>query len=94
VYGHFQQKSTTTHTVRHFKQALHEVFDDKFVSRGLWPPRSPDINPCDFFFLWGYLKDKVYADNPHSSEELKQSVQFLVSQKEQRTFTACGSQRV
>ena len=24
-----------------------------------WPPRSPDLTPCDFF-LWGYLKNKVY----------------------------------
>ncbi|GBL96730.1 hypothetical protein AVEN_111864-1 [Araneus ventricosus] len=24
-----------------------------------WPPRSPDLAPCDFF-LWGYVKDKVY----------------------------------
>ena len=25
-----------------------------------WPPRSPDITPLDFF-LWGYVKDKVYS---------------------------------
>jgi hypothetical protein len=24
-----------------------------------WSPRSPDLTPCDFF-LWGYVKDKVY----------------------------------
>jgi hypothetical protein len=24
-----------------------------------WPPRSPDLTPCDFF-LWGYVKDRVY----------------------------------
>ncbi|GBM90309.1 hypothetical protein AVEN_148622-1, partial [Araneus ventricosus] len=24
------------------------------------PPRSPDITPCDFF-LWGYMKEKVYV---------------------------------
>ncbi|XP_062820735.1 uncharacterized protein LOC103282930 isoform X1 [Anolis carolinensis] len=23
-----------------------------------WPPRSPDITPCDFF-LWGYVKDCI-----------------------------------
>ena len=26
----------------------------------LWPPRSPDITPCDFF-LWGYVKDRVFV---------------------------------
>ena len=25
-----------------------------------WPPRSPDITPLDFF-LWRYVKDRVYA---------------------------------
>ena len=24
----------------------------------LWPPRSPDLTPCDFF-LWGFVKDTV-----------------------------------
>lgn len=26
-----------------------------------WPPRSPDITPLDFF-LWGFLKEMVYAE--------------------------------
>jgi hypothetical protein len=26
-----------------------------------WPPRSPDLTPCDFFFLWGYNKDSVFV---------------------------------
>jgi hypothetical protein len=25
-----------------------------------WPPRSPDLTPCDFF-LCGYVKDRVYV---------------------------------
>ena len=25
----------------------------------LWPPRSPDLTPCEFF-LWGYVKDNAY----------------------------------
>jgi len=25
-----------------------------------WPPRTPDITPLDFF-LWGYVKDKVFS---------------------------------
>jgi hypothetical protein len=27
---------------------------------GVWPPRSSDATPCDFF-LWGYVKDQVYV---------------------------------
>ena len=25
-----------------------------------WPPRSPDLTPCDFF-LWGFVKDTVFV---------------------------------
>jgi hypothetical protein len=25
----------------------------------LWPPRSPDLTPCDFF-LWRFVKDNAY----------------------------------
>jgi hypothetical protein len=25
-----------------------------------WPPRSPDLTPCDFF-LWGFFKDRVFV---------------------------------
>jgi len=25
-----------------------------------WPPRSPDLTPCDFFF-WGFVKDTVFV---------------------------------
>ena len=38
-----------------------------------WPPRSPDLTPPDFF-LWGYLKSKVYVNKPHTLEELKTNI--------------------
>ena len=25
-----------------------------------WPPRSPDLTPCDFF-VWGFVKDTVFV---------------------------------
>jgi hypothetical protein len=25
-----------------------------------WPPRSPDLTPCDFY-LWGFVRDSVYV---------------------------------
>jgi len=27
-----------------------------------WPPRSPDLTPCDFFFL-GFVKDIVFVSS-------------------------------
>jgi len=38
-----------------------------------WPPRSPDLSACDFF-LWGYLKSKVYVRKPRTVDELKVSI--------------------
>jgi len=28
-----------------------------------WPPRSPDLTPCGFFF-WGFVKDTLCASIP------------------------------
>ena len=38
-----------------------------------WPPRSPDLSMCDFF-LWGYLKSRVYAHKPCTLNDLKEAV--------------------
>ena len=32
----------------------------------LWPARSPDLTWMDFF-CWGYLKSKVYTDQPQAN---------------------------
>ena len=36
----------------------------------LWPERSPDLSSCDYF-LWGYLKQKVYETRPTTTDDLK-----------------------
>jgi hypothetical protein len=74
-------------------QALHKVSDDRVISCGLWPPHSPDINPYDFF-LRGYLKDKVYANKPHMSEELKREYSISGDPNKQRTTVVCESEHV
>jgi len=38
-----------------------------------WPPGSPDLSICDFF-LWGYLKCRVYSNRPLTIEGLKLSI--------------------
>jgi hypothetical protein len=39
-----------------------------------WSPRSPDLTPCDFF-LWGYVKDKVYVSPiPRDLPQLRQRI--------------------
>ena len=72
-YGYFQQDSATAHTAADSLDAIREVFDDRIISRGLWPSRSPDLTVCDYY-LWGTLKNRVYRNNPHSIDELKDNI--------------------
>ncbi|GFT29463.1 uncharacterized protein TNCV_2116661 [Trichonephila clavipes] len=41
-------------------------------------PRSPDLTPADFW-LWGYLKSRVYLSGPSSLLELKDAIRREVS---------------
>ena len=57
-------------------QLLTAMFQDRIISRNYdfeWPPRSPDLTAPDFW-LWGYLKDKVYANKPRTIQELKANI--------------------
>ena len=47
--------------------------EERTISKGLWPPRSPDLSSCDFY-LWGTLKQKVYANNPDNLDQLKGNI--------------------
>ena len=42
------------------------------------PPRSPDLTTCDFF-LWGYLKSRVYTHKPHTLSDLKEAIREEVA---------------
>ena len=39
-----------------------------------WPPRSPDLTQLDYY-LWGYLKSKVYIDKPWTLAQLKTNIE-------------------
>ncbi|GBP29256.1 Ras-related GTP-binding protein D [Eumeta japonica] len=59
-----------------FDEFASENFPQKLISRIgdiPWPSRSPDLTPMDFF-LWGYLKERVYNDNPQSPVALKENI--------------------
>ena len=45
----------------------------------VWPPRSPDLNPCHFF-LWASMKEEIHRAQPGSTEDVKQMIrEFLAS---------------
>ncbi|KAJ4443577.1 hypothetical protein ANN_05251 [Periplaneta americana] len=71
--GYFQQDGATCHTSNESMELIASFFDDRIISRNLWPPRSPDLTTPDFF-LWGYLKDRVYATRPQTLDDLKHNI--------------------
>jgi hypothetical protein len=40
----------------------------------MWPQRSPDLKPCDFF-LWVYLKRKFNNPIPKAIDDLKAKIE-------------------
>ena len=78
----FQQDGATSHTARESMRTVNDMFPGRIMSRNgnvNWPPRSPDLSVCDFF-LWGYLKQKVYATRPHTLHELREAIQTAIQQ--------------
>ena len=42
-----------------FNAQVFAALQDRIISQNLWPPRSPHFTSQDFF-LWGYVKKRVY----------------------------------
>lgn len=62
-YIWFQQDGCPAHNSMLATNYIDQIFQERVISTYgtiRWPPRSPDLAPNDFF-LWGYLKGKVYA---------------------------------
>jgi hypothetical protein len=67
-YRNYMQVNETAHIANNFMDTSDEVFGEFVVRWGQRPPRSSSWNPC-VSHLWFTLKEKMYVDNPHSSEE-------------------------
>ena len=73
----FQQDGAPVHTANASLDWLKVQFKKRVVSRKTtigWPPDSPDLSPPDFF-LWGYLKEKIYKNKPQTLEQLKNNIE-------------------
>jgi hypothetical protein len=57
-YQHFFQDNAMAHAASNSVDVLADFFGDRGKCRGLWPLRSPDLNPRDFR-LCDMLKEKV-----------------------------------
>ncbi|GFR08755.1 t-complex protein 1 subunit delta [Trichonephila clavata] len=88
VQGHwFMQDGARPHRTADVFEVLNEHFSDRiigldypshFQGRIEWPPYSPDLNPCNYY-LWGYLKSKVWQTSPTNLPELKTAITTAVN---------------
>ena len=72
----FQQDGATHHSSNESLAWLQQRFPDRLISRRCdpqWSPHSPDLNTPDFY-LWGYVKDRVYANNPQAIPDMKAGI--------------------
>jgi hypothetical protein len=57
---------------------IESSYGDRLISKNLWPPRSPDLMPPDFF-LWALLKGHVYSNKPRTVGALKDAIRREVA---------------
>ena len=84
----YQQDGAPAHRTQEVFDLLKEWFGCNIIGLdapakaggGLeWPPNSPDLTPPDYF-LWSYLKDRVYHNNPRNIEELKENIKTTIAE--------------
>lgn len=76
----YMHDGAPAHFARNIRDWLTEHFPDRWIGRGgplLWPARSPDLNPLDFF-VWGFIKGKVYATAPQDADEVRARIDAAV----------------
>ncbi|GFV71675.1 uncharacterized protein TNCV_3534651 [Trichonephila clavipes] len=71
------QVGAPPHITRCVKDVLkHHFTEERVIScqfLHLRPPRSPDLNPCDFW-LWSHLRQLVSCNQPRTLPDLKHSI--------------------
>jgi hypothetical protein len=91
----FQQDGSPSHFHCEVRQYLNTVLPRRWIGCAsgndqpllLWPPRSPDITPCDFF-LWVYVKDQVFVPPlPRDLADLKAQIIAAVKNIDAPTLT-------
>lgn len=72
----YQLDGAPAHCTAAVGHQLEQMFEDRWIRRlgpWLWPARSPDLTPLDFY-LWGTIKSKVYRTPVNTKEELRNRV--------------------
>jgi hypothetical protein len=64
---------------------------DQNMTLSRWPPRSPDLTPCDIFLL-GYIKGSVFVPTlPVSVNDLKQHIATAVASADEDVLSVFGT---
>ena len=72
----FQQDGAPPHWAWEVRNFLNATFNGMWCGRGgpiSWPLNSPDHTPMDFF-VWGFVKDTVYAQKPRNINDLREKI--------------------
>lgn len=78
----YQHDGCPAHYSRIAREMLDDQFPNRWIGRGSrvnWPARSPDLTPLDFF-LWGFLKDRVYQQRPTTRQDMILRIQDVCTQ--------------
>lgn len=82
----WQQDGAPPHNIRAVTEVLNDRYQLWLGRHGVihWPANSPDLTPLDNF-LWGFLKDRIYADSPDDLDvviqQIRQSIEYLNQEK-------------
>ena len=72
----WSQDGAPAHQTRLVRDRLEQLCPRRVIGIGHqveWPPRSSDLTPCDYF-LWGYLKARVYRTPPVYVQDLERRI--------------------
>jgi len=72
----FQHDGAPAHFSLEVRRHLNLTFPNRWIGRGgpvAWPPRSPDLNPLDFY-VWGAMKNHVYATEVDDIQTLRERI--------------------
>ena len=70
------QDRAPAHRRINVRDRLNDAFNNRVFAlehETKWPPRSPDLTICDFF-LWGYIKNKVFTTPPRNINYLRKGI--------------------
>lgn len=76
LFGAYTRKENST--IRNRKLSLYHLANLGWIGRRgpiEWPPKSPDITPMDFSYVWEHLKEVEYSRKHNSLKEVKAAIE-------------------